>query len=91
MSDKHTYLKLPNGDLIRADSIVAVRLLDEEAAYAIKPRVVVEYGKQEQGRFGESTVIYAHSDKHRDQIANKIIDAIVGVGHRVQVIHAPIP
>ena len=94
MTDKNTYLKLPNGDLIRSDCIVAVRLVNQSIPYAgakpIAPRVIVDYSDQDTERFKQinAIIVYADSNERRDKIASKIADAIVGAGHHIEVINA---
>ena len=94
MSDKHTYLKLPNGDLIRSDCIVAVRLEDESIPYSgaepIKPRVIIDYSDKNTGHSRQinAIIIYTKSNERRDQIASEIANAIVGAGYHIEVINA---
>ncbi len=69
-------LKLINGDVIRADTVTAIRKGDARAKgpndweYELKPRVIVDFTC---GDHGNCVVIDCESDKERDDIVAELV------------------
>lgn len=65
-------IKLPNGDLIRSDTITAIRKGEGNEAQGsgkLHPRVIVDFAT---GDHGNCVVLDCHNNQERDGLADKI-------------------